>query len=120
MVTTSGTQDHALAGNHRTRPLRRNLGGDLVHEHIVMLGVMMEDDEGLHPGLVAQPRPGLPGGMAPALAAGIFLVGVHGIIDDDIGTADQLEDILVETRSAERRVGKECGSTGGYRWSTYI
>src|SRR3546814_12600280 len=33
---------------------------------------------------------------------------------DDLGGAERLADIA---RSEERRVGKECGSTCGYRWS---
>src|SRR3546814_16211108 len=33
--------------------------------------------------------------------------------------ADALEDQLARLRSEERSVGKECGSTGRSRWSTY-
>src|SRR3546814_19469098 len=70
---------------------------------IVMLGIVMKDDEGLHAGDIAELRPGLPGRMTPALAAGILLIGKHAIVDHDIGAPDEFDDLLVVAFGGDRK-----------------
>src|SRR3546814_12205791 len=49
----------------------------------------------------------------------VRLAGAHPRGDLDLHARGQLDGEVAEARSEERRVGKECGSTGRYRWSPF-
>src|SRR5690242_19827439 len=68
----------------------------LVHEVVVMAGVVVEQHQLLHLGRIGQAHALLPGGMAPSDVFREFLVGVGRIVDEEIGAAHQLEDQRIE------------------------
>ena len=58
---------------------------------------MVEDHHLAHIGGLTDLACFLPCGMAPALLGRIFLIGIGGIIDHDVGILRQLQDIFVQT-----------------------
>src|SRR5437867_12121995 len=89
-------QYQPLLGDDRTGPGDRRIGGYLVHEGIIVTGVMVKDHQGPDPCGVGQANALLPGRMTPVLVLGEFGVGVGGIVDHHIGGIDQLQDIGIE------------------------
>jgi hypothetical protein len=57
--------------------------------------VVVEDDEPLGARLQAQAQALLPGRVAPGLVAGVFLVGVHRVVDHEVGAGDEPEHVAV-------------------------
>jgi len=57
--------------------------------------VVVEHDEALRPGLAAQAQAFLPGRVAPGLEARVFLVGVHAVVDHQVGALDEPEHVAV-------------------------
>ena len=79
----------------RTRPELAQLLGDVVHMRVVVVGIMVEDHKCFGIRSLAEAHSLLPGRMPPTLAAMKLLVGVHRIIDHDVGALDQIENILI-------------------------
>src|SRR5215813_3848443 len=83
-------QDEALLGHDRTGPSGRSVGGDLVHEVIVVTRVVVEDYQGLYCGRIGKAHPLFPGGVAPIPMVEVFGVGVGGVVDHHVRAVDQL------------------------------
>ena len=64
-----------------------------------MVGLVVENDKSLNPGRFCEFGPLLPGGMAPTHLGRpgivVFLVGIHGVIDQDIRALGELQQILI-------------------------
>ena len=86
----SGPQDEALLGYDSAGPSVRRLGRNLVHECIVVTGVVMKYHQGLDSGGIGETHALLPGRMSPVSVRRIFGVGIGGVIDHHIGAVDQL------------------------------
>ena len=99
----SRSEYHALLRDDRSGPQLTHFLGHFIHKAVVMVWIMMKDHERFDIGGVAQPHPLLPRRVTPALAAMEGLVGIHRIVDDDIGALHQVEDFLI------RRVGVVLG-----------
>ena len=83
----------ALVGDDRAGAGSLQLDRDPVEGGVVMLRVVVEGDQALGAGGIAEPHSFLPGRMAPAAIAGIFLVGIGGVVDDEVGTGDEAQDV---------------------------
>src|SRR5215467_100041 len=83
-------QDEALLGHDRTGPSGRSVGGDLVHEVIVVTRVVVEDYQGLYCGRIGKAHPLFPGGVAPIPMFEVLGVGVGGVVDHHVRAVDQL------------------------------
>ena len=78
---------------------RTNLRGgspDAVHEDIVMVGIVVEQDQGLDVRRIGQSDPLLPGRVSPAFVRRELLVGVRRVVDHDVGALNQAQDAAVE------------------------
>src|SRR6185437_9696989 len=72
----SWPQDHALASNQRARPRLLGGGGDLVHDRIIVAGIVMEDDQRLGGRGIGETDAFLPCRMTPGHEARKFLIRV--------------------------------------------
>src|SRR3546814_3739772 len=78
---------------------------DLIHEFVVMRGIVVEDDQRPGSCRLDDAQAFLPGRMAESLEARILGVGVGGIVDHDVGAAHQFLDRRVASRFVMLGVG---------------
>ena len=65
--------------------------GDAVHDGVVMVGFMVEDHRAPYPGGIGHPAPLLPRGVPPADVVGICGIGIHAVVNHDIGITRQFQ-----------------------------
>ena len=84
-------------------------GRQLVHEGVVVVRVVMEDDELLDVRRLAEPGTFGPGGMPPVYLAGEFFVGVGAVVDDQVGAFYEFQDVLVRFPGGMFGIGDQAG-----------
>ena len=79
--------------------------GDLVHEIIIVIRVMVKNHKLRNPGRIAQVGAGLPCGMTPAGTVFVFVLGKHGIVYYQVGAMNQTQNILIQLAGNMFRIG---------------
>src|SRR6185503_10866030 len=72
-----------------------HLARDAVEQIVVVLRVVVEHREALGARGAAQAHAFLPGRMAPADVGVVLGVGIHAVVDHEVRTRDQAEDVAV-------------------------
>jgi len=93
----SGRKDHAFAGRDGTRAGVDRRRGDLVHHLIGVAGVVVEQHQRLHLGSIGEADAFLPGRVTPAGVDRVFLVGVAGVVDEDVRPLDEVDHDRIRT-----------------------
>src|SRR5687767_7189710 len=89
------SKSEAILGHERPGQLLFDIAGNAVQQLVVVLGVVVEYGEPLRAGGAAQAHALLPGRMSPADIGVVLGVGVHAVVDHQVGAGDQLEDAAV-------------------------
>jgi hypothetical protein len=72
------------------------VGGDLVHENIVVVRIVVEHDQCPDPGRIGEAHPFLPSRMPPMLVRRVFLVSIGAVVNHHIGVIDEPQHVGVE------------------------
>jgi hypothetical protein len=71
------------------------VGGEFVHERIIVGRIMVEKAELLGAGLIGQTNPAYPGRMTPTLPRRQLFLGESGIVNNQIGILSQRQKLIV-------------------------
>src|SRR3546814_16617270 len=78
----------------------------VVRARVVVGRVVVEQEVPPHPGRLGEVRPDRPGRMAPAAVFRVLVGCVGGVVDEHVGTGDQVEDrpvgLALEDRKSTR------------------
>ena len=81
-----------FVGDERPRTPAVGSIRDPVHERIIVIGIVVEQDRPADARRIGEAKGLLPGRMAPADKPRILLIREHGIIHHDVGTANEIDD----------------------------
>src|SRR5216684_3459312 len=83
-------------GDDRAGANLGRFGGNPIHEDVVVVGVVVEHDQGLHVRRIGQAHALRPGRGATVLVCRVLVVGIGTVVDHDIGAVHQLQDVVVK------------------------
>ena len=84
-------QHHALERHQRTGAHFLSGDRDAVHDSVVVVGFMVEDHRAPYPGGVGHPAPLLPRRVPPADVVRICGIGIHAVVNHDVGITRQFQ-----------------------------
>ena len=102
---SADVESHEFPRNDGVLPRVFGLGTESIHEVVVVIGIVVEDGQPTNVRHLAEPHRFVPGGMSPTDLGGKFRFGVGAVVDHQIGTLDQAEDVRVRFPRHMFRVG---------------